>query len=333
MQHREAYSRYRLIDNRLRRKPSPSLEDLVQYVSERADKPVSKRSIQRDLEEMRYNQNLQFLAPIVYDRDSRTYRYSDPAFSISRLPVSSEELHGLEFAVGILEQFRHLPAIREFDSAIRKIAATVKLNKVERGESDYIDLEKNYLVRGLEWVEPILKAITQKRVLRFEYQRFDKTESKSHLVEPYLIKEYKNFWYLVGNDVTKATPKVLTFALDRILEIDLTEASFERENLDKKSFYHHILGVTISDGKPCKVVLCFSPLQGKYVKALPIHHTQKVIRDNEKELRIELNLVINPELKMQILAYGASVRVVSPPSLVQDIQFEHERAAGLYRSS
>jgi len=65
---REAYTRYRLIDARLRRKPHPTLEELIDHLSERFDKPVSKRTVQLDLQEMRYNQALNFNAPIVYSK-------------------------------------------------------------------------------------------------------------------------------------------------------------------------------------------------------------------------------------------------------------------------
>ena len=124
-----AYTRYRLIDARLRRQPHPQLDDLMDYLSENLDKKISKRTMQWDLQEMRYSQALNFTAPIVYDKRSKTYSYSDPDFSINNLPVSADELHGLVFAISILDQFKHLPAIREFEEAIRKIESTVKLNK------------------------------------------------------------------------------------------------------------------------------------------------------------------------------------------------------------
>ena len=137
-QNRDAYTRYRWIDARLRKKPYPQLEELIAYVSEHLDKPVSKRTVQLDLQEMRYNLSLNFNAPIFYDRTERTYCYSDPNYSIDNLPVTADELHGLDFAISILNQFKHLPAIKEFEEAIMKIASTVQINKEARGESDHI---------------------------------------------------------------------------------------------------------------------------------------------------------------------------------------------------
>src|ERR1043165_1801308 len=103
-QNREAYIRYRLIDVRLRKKPYPDLEGLLEFLSEKLDKPVARRTVQLDLQEMRQNQNLNFNAPIVYDKAEKIYRYSDPEYSIHNLPVTADELHGLDFAISILDQ-------------------------------------------------------------------------------------------------------------------------------------------------------------------------------------------------------------------------------------
>ncbi len=317
---RDAYSRYRLIDARLHKKPYPTLEELIDYVSEQVDKPVSKRTLQLDLQEMRYNQALGFNAPIAYNRAERTYHYSDPDYSINNLPVSADELHGLDFAISLLDQFKHLPAIKEFEEAIMKIASTVKMNKDARGESDYIQLDKPFVIKGIELVEPILKAISERRVLKFTYQRHGSDSISQILLEPYLIRESKNFWYVIGNGISKKDHKILTFALDRIHDLRITEQTFSDEKIDKKNFYNNVLGVSIAEGKPEKVVLSFSPVQGKYIKTIPIHQSQKVLKDNEKELRISLELVINTELKMQICSYGDKVRVISPPALVTEMK-------------
>ena len=330
---REAYTRYRLIDTRLRKKPYPSLEELIEYVCDNLDKTVSRRTIQLDLQEMRYNQLLKFNAPIVFDSKERVYRYSDTGFSINNLPVSADELHGLDFAISILSQFKHLPAIREFEDAIMKIASTVQLNKEVRGEADYIQLEKPFLIKGIEWIEPILKAISSKQAILFSYQKHGSNTVEKITLEPYIIRESKNFWYVTGNRTGSNKAEVRTYALDRILDIELTGEAFSEEHIDKKSFYNNILGVTIGDGKPEKLVLSFSPVQGRYIKTVPIHHSQQIITDSEKELRVSLTLVINPELKMQLLSYGENCKVIQPQKLAEEIKQTVLRMARLYTTA
>lgn len=317
---REAYTRYRYIDARMRKKPFPTLEELIDNLNERMDKPVSKRTVQLDLQEMRYSQALNFNAPIIYNKKERTYEYSDANYSISNLPVSADELHGLDFAISILDQFKHLPAIKEFEEAIRKIASTVKLNKDARGESDHIQLDKPFIIKGIEFVEPILKAISERRVLKFTYQKHGSDVVSQNLLEPYLIRESKNYWYVIGNGISKKDHKILTFALDRIGDLQITNDVFSDEKIDKKNFYNNVLGVSIAEGKPEKVVLSFLPVQGKYIKTMPIHASQKIMKDTNNELRVSLELVINTELKMQLLSYGANVKVIQPKTLAEELK-------------
>lgn len=327
---RDAYSRYRLIDIRLRKKPYPTLEQLIDYLCENLDKRISKRTVQLDLQEMRYSQALNFSAPIMYDKRERTYRYTDPDFSITNLPVSPDELHGLEFAISILDQFKHLPAIKEFEEAIQRIARTVKINKEARGEADYIQFEKTFVIKGIEFIEPILKAISERRVIKFTYQKHGSDEISENLLEPYLIKEAKNFWYVIGKRTNKKEQKILTFALDRILDIQLTEDTFSESDIDKKNFFKNVVGVSLGEGQTEKVVLSFAPVQGKYIKTVPIHHSQQIVKESNTELRISLEVVINHELKMQLLSYGSNVQVIQPKKLAAEIKETAKQMLKLY---
>ncbi len=326
----DAYSRYRLIDVRLRKKPYPHLDELIWYLNEKLDKTIAKRTVQLDLQEMRYSQALNFNAPIVYDKGEKTYRYSDPEFSINNLPVSADELHGLDFAISILDQFKHLPAIKEFEDSIQKIASTVKLNKEARGESDHIQFDKPFVIKGIEFIELILKAISERKVLKFNYQKHGSEEISSTLLEPYLIKEAKNFWYVIGKRTNKKEQKILTFALDRIHDMQLTNETFSEEKIDKKNFFKNVVGVTLGEGKPEKVLLSFSPLQGKYIKTVPIHQSQKIVKDSKSELKVSLELVINHELKMQLLSYGENVTILQPKKLAEEIKESAKKMAKLY---
>ncbi|MBP6732449.1 MAG: WYL domain-containing protein, partial [Chitinophagales bacterium] len=248
----------------------------------------------------------------------------------NNLPVSADELHGLDFAISILDQFKHLPAIREFEEAIRKIESTVKLNKEARGESDYIQLDKPFVIKGIEFVEPVLKAIAERRVLKFSYQKHGSDDVSENYLEPYLIKEAKNFWYVIGRRTNKKEQRILTFALDRILELKLTDETFTATELDKKNFFKNVVGVTMGEGKPEKVVLSFSPLQGKYIKTVPIHTSQQIIKETKTELKVSLELVLNHELKMQLLSYGENVKVLQPKQLAEDIKQHALKMVKLY---
>ena len=327
---REAYARYLLIDERLRRKPQPRLTDLVSFCSERLGKPVSERTLQTDLYNLRYDQGLRFEAPIRFDRSSRTYHYTDASYSIQGLPVSAAELQGLDFALSILEQFSHLTPIRQFEEAILRMADTVRKNRDDRPLSEFIRMEKAFPVRGTEWLEILLRAIGRREMIKFSYRRYGQDEGREHLIEPLLIREYRHFWYLVGRSRAKGNPAILTFALDRMEAPEATGYFFDAGIEDPEALYKDIIGVTRGEGEAENIELSFSPLQGQYLKTHPLHPSQTILHENDQEVRLCLKLVPNWELRSALLGYGAAVRVVSPDSLRDELAAEIKKMGSLY---
>jgi predicted DNA-binding transcriptional regulator YafY len=327
---RDAFTRYRLIDERLRRKPNPTLEALINHVSEQLDKPVSKRTVQLDLQEMRYSQSLKFEAPIIFDRVNRSYAYSDAGYSINNLPVTADDLHGLEFAISLLDQFKGLPAIKEFEEAIMKIAETVRFNKQSRGETNIIQFDRPNSYRGIEYIEPIVKAIREKRRIKLSYQKFDDQSTKEHIIEPYVVREFKSRFYLIGNVIAGKTHKVKTYAFDRFVDVQITDTTFSGGEFDSEKYFQNVFGITEGDNKAETVLLSFSPTQGKYVQSQPLHHSQQVVKETDTECRISLQVMINTELVMQLLSYGSGVQVLKPASLAEKIKSELKKSISQY---
>ncbi|MGM0649710.1 MAG: WYL domain-containing protein [Bacteroidota bacterium] len=64
-------------------------------------------------------------------------------------------------------------------------------------------------------------------------------------------------------------------------------------------------------------MLAYTPTQGKYIKTLPMHNSQKVLIDNDNECRISINVGPNFELNQQILKHGDTVKVLEPQWLAK----------------
>ncbi|MGN7821766.1 WYL domain-containing protein [Chitinophaga varians] len=330
---KDAVSRYRWIDERLRNKrlPKPTLENLIEYVSEKMDAAISTRTIQKDIQDMRQDPELNYMAPIVYDRSSRTYRYADDSFSISNIPIEEADLQGLEIAIGILEQFRSLPVVQQFEDAILKIAASLKMNREALQHKGLIKFTRTTQYKGAQFIPDIVDAIKNLEVVRIAYQSFDRNEPKEHWVEPYHLREYQHRFYLIGKSQQTRGGAVITFALDRVVNLWPTMKHFDEKNFDDASYFQHAIGITVHEGEPEKVVLSFSPRQGNYIKSQPIHSSQQVLADNSKECRIALQVVINPELTMLLLSYGAQVKVLEPQHLADKLATEAKEMIKLYK--
>ncbi|MGX5820156.1 helix-turn-helix transcriptional regulator [Chitinophaga lutea] len=321
---KDALSRYRWIDERLRNKrlPRPSLEALVEFVSGKLDKDVAVRTIQKDLEDMRNDPELNYFAPIKYDRSARVYRYEDENYSISNSPIDEADLQGLEVAIGILEQFRSLPVIQRFEDAILKIAASLKMNRQELENRGLIKFSRGSQYKGAELIPDIVDAIKELEVIRIAYQSFDRKEPKEHWVEPYHLREYNHRFYLIGKSQKAKGGTVLTFALDRIVNIWPTGKHFDAKNFDDASYFQHAIGITVSSEEPEDIILSYTPLQGKYVKTQPLHPSQVILKDDEEECRVGLKIVVNHELIMLLLSSGGRVKVLQPQHLADRIRNE-----------
>jgi len=53
---------------------------------------------------------------------------------------------------------------------------------------------------------------------------------------------------------------------------------------------------------------------------LPLHTSQKVLIDNDTELRISITVIPNYELNQLILKHGDTVKVIEPEWLVDEIK-------------
>jgi predicted DNA-binding transcriptional regulator YafY len=184
-------------------------------------------------------------------------------------------------------------------------------------------------MRGTENLKPLLQAIKENRKVSFTHFNFHKEKERKYTLKPYLIREYQNRWYVVG--IVSGFNDLRTFGVDRIKNLNLKTETFQPDkNINPKELFDSIIGVVYSLGEKQEVILSFTPIQGKYVKTLPLHQSQKILIDNEDELRISLNIIPNFEFMQQILLHGDTVKVIEPEWLVNDIKARLSRALEQY---
>ncbi len=85
--------------------------------------------------------------------------------------------------------------------------------------------------------------------------------------------------------------------------------------LIQKHFSNTALGLLLVELQK-KIVLKFAPQEGRYVKAQPLHPTQKIVEENKDGLSVELHVIPSYELKAAIRSFGDKVEVLEPVSLL-----------------
>ena len=156
-------------------------------------------------------------APIKFDRNRKAYYYDPSDYSIDNIPLNDEEIQSLTFAATLLDQFKNVEIFSKFTGSVQKIVDAVNIHRVqnEKGILDFVDFEKVPFVKGSEFLDPIIKAIRQKQVLKITYHAFHSEKDHHHDIHPYLLKEYRNRWYLIGfHDYFR---EIRIYGLDRIV--------------------------------------------------------------------------------------------------------------------
>jgi len=335
---KSALLRYRIIDKCIRNKyrTFPSKEFIRQACEDALFNSIGDRvstsTIEKDLNAMRFDATLGYEAPIKFSKAKGGYFYEDPNYSIDKIPINDDDLHALRFAATTLHQFKGIKVFEDFEFAIGKIFDRINLSidSEEDAIQQYVQFETVTKIGGSEHLPILLEAIQKNQQLDIAYASFLKSKSKNYKLNPYLLKEYRNRWYLIALD--DKAQKLKTFGLERIIELKLLENKFEREkNFSHDYFFKYSVGITASNEKPKKVILSFNQQQGQYIKSQPIHFSQKIIKESKKELRIEIEVIESYELIVQLLGYGSSVKVIAPKSLKNSIIQECKKALENYQ--
>ena len=131
--------------------------------------------------------------------------------------------------------------------------------------------------------------------------------------------EYRNRWFLIGRNDYKE--QIFTYGLDRMLKIESVKKTFlTTKEFDPQTYFKNSFGITTNQLLAQEVVLSFSIFQGKYIKTQPLHDSQIILKDDAKEFRISLNIIISYEFIMQLLSYGKEVKVIKPALLKNKVK-------------
>lgn len=298
MSKRETISRYSLIIKKLRKHTS-TFAEIADYLALESELQeynfsISKRTFQRDLDDIRSVYNID----IQYDFSRKVYFIYD-----DEQPEVNER---------ILEAFDTFNALNISDRL-----------------SNHIHFEKRR-PQGTENLYGLLHAIKNQVQIKFTYQKYWEDEFTQRQVEPYALKEFRSRWYVLANDLKDY--KVKSFALDRLTALDITKKKFQLpNNFNVNEHFKYSFGIiSPNEDKPQEVILSFTPFQGKYIKSLPLHESQQVLVDNNVEFRIKLMLFITHDFIMELLSYGANLKVIEPTGLINELKTVFRDALKLY---
>lgn len=208
--------------------------------------------------------------------------------------------------------------------------ATESLLLENRSISDKIVLEP--IPGGREWLPIISEALKENRRIKLQYTSFhtDTPKGYDRLMEPLCLKLFKRRWYMLTQTPTHKNK--LIFALDRITRLELTEESFEYpDDFSAKDFFSDFFGIcSDSYSKPTRVILkCFREYP-KYVKSLPLHHSQEELEVTDDYTTFGYYMSPAYDFIQEIMSHGDDIEVIAPLWLRDAIKNKSEALFNLY---
>ncbi|KPK83076.1 MAG: hypothetical protein AMS27_13350 [Bacteroides sp. SM23_62_1] len=316
---KNALIRYRVINRCLIDYKICTKEQLIDACEDALDiRPLGERTIDKDIYDMRNDNGLAYYAPIKYDRNQGGYYYDDPDYSIDNLPLKADEIEALTFASTLLNQFRNTGIFSQFSGAVQKIVDAVNIQKanIQLPQYDFIDFERVPFVKGSEFLQPIIETIKNKQVVLIHYQSFDRDSPVEHTIHPYLLKEYRNRWYVIG--LHEKYREIRTFGLDRMVSVEPARVPFIDKQFNARDYFKNTIGVISPQGPPPEIRFAVRKRQAQYLITQPLHESQEII--NEEDDEVIFKLVVHPtyELITLLMGYREELRILEPENVKKD---------------
>jgi predicted DNA-binding transcriptional regulator YafY len=290
------------------RRHQPDLQELIDLLAREGIENCSRRTIQRDLEDIR----IRFGLNIVFNKQLRIYN------------LVEDQKQGIDAIYDFIDRATVSESIskRLFDGkkAINQQYIITDSPLFDQSNS------------GIHHFDPLLFACIEKRVVGLTYRpKYQRDNLKSYTVYPLALKEFRHRWYLLCQ--ASDTLKFYTLALDRIEDAELTGKKLPNKGLiNPEKIYESVYGITNPDlQEPVFILIKTTKSYSEYMKSIPWHSSQKIIAELENHTVFEFYLKPNFEFIQLILMQGSDVCVLEPSFLRKSIQDTIKSMAENYR--
>ena len=304
------HSRLLFIDNEISKGKYPNCS----YLADEWE--VSSKTIQRDLEYMRY----QLEAPLEYSAKHRGYYYTEKNFKLPALSMKESDLFGMYLSEKLLVQYEGTPIYNSLCSVFKKIEQSLpnKISLDPATSQDKFTVIPPFSTNVLPDVwETILVCLRTSQQIHVQY----KTPGKDMVardLDPYHAVRFEGDWYIIGHCFLRK--EIRTFSMSRILSAQKTGISFKiPENFDFKKLSGSHFGVHWSN-EEINVKIRFSKRVADYVQERTWHPTQRIEKCDNGDVILSLSVNHLLELQRWILSWGQDAYVITPHSFAKKIQ-------------
>ena len=210
------------------------------------------------------------------------------------------------------------PEVIEENSLTKWALDSFSLGELLLGNADIADkILLEDIPSGREWLETILTAPQQNRVITLEYENFG--GRKYHgCAQPLCVKLFKRRWYLLAI-VQNGNKRI--FSLDRIKSLVVTDQKFSYpKDFSPEGYFHDFFGIIAGvDRKAENIVLRTYAELPAYLRSLPMHHSQKELITENGHTDFSLHIIPTFDFIQELLLHRDQLEVLQPQSLRNEI--------------
>ena len=175
-------------------------------------------------------------------------------------------------------------------------------------------IEVENIPSARDYLAPIISALRQNRQISFSYAGFNRSMPETDIpFEPYFLKLFRQRWYMIGRRADSG--ELRTYALDRIKALNITSREFSMpDGLAPSDIFGELFGITSSRGPVHHIIIEAQPITAKYLRALPLHRTQREDLYSNRSL-FHYDMKITPDFVRELMSLGPDVTVVEPREL------------------
>jgi predicted DNA-binding transcriptional regulator YafY len=325
--------RFDVIDKLLKKRKGHTVKEITKHVNNALEGEgikVDQRTIYSDLNDLRDKYKLNIL------KEGSRYKYADPNDGYRKPRAESADKETLALGLEAFASLKHLSFFDKFSDVVNRLLVGNLYEGIKDEEKKrIIQIGESYNGSGHQYIEQVYQAIKNKTAIRILYNKgVDNTKGRS--ISPYILKEYRNQWYMVGYTTDSSRgPSSSVFALSKIESLTiLDQAAFVVDpKFNADDYFKYSLGVYHDlYEKPVIVKLKYTgAIHVQRLKTSKLHSTMEVISMTDNEIVVCMEVYNSPDLTALILGFKNEVEVLEPQILRDEIKTIIGEMSSIYK--
>ena len=191
-----------------------------------------------------------------------------------------------------------------------------------------------YVPSGQCYLQSIIEAMKENRVLNITYHDYNKNEENCFDVHPYCVKLFRQRWYLVDRRTNTYyyNKEPFVYMLDCIKDLQAKDETFEMpKNWSAEDFFDGCFGIGADQRIDKQLVkLKVSAGCANNIRDLPMHESQKQVECNEEYSVFSYYLRPEFVFQQELFWNGEDMEVLEPVWLRKEIAKKIQRMWNKY---